>query len=50
MAYLSRCREAALFAAGVDGWQVVPCAENGEPLPVQTITEKLIALLPEENK
>jgi len=32
-AYLTRCREAALAAAGAMGWQVVPCAAPGSDTP-----------------
>lgn len=43
--YLLRCRDSALYAARVLGWQVVSCAEHGRPLPVEEITERLIHLL-----
>ncbi len=43
--YLLRCRDSALYAARFWGWQVVPCAEHGQPLPVKEITERLIRLL-----
>lgn len=39
--YLAKCREAALYAAGHLGWQVVSCCENGEPLPVETIAQRI---------
>lgn len=41
VAYLQRCREAALYAAAHDGWCVIECAQNGEPLPPSVITERL---------
>ena len=40
--YLLACRECALYAADRLGWSVITCAENGEPLPVETITDRLI--------
>ena len=40
-AYLLRCREAALFAADLLGWAVIPCARQGQPLPVETIHEAI---------
>lgn len=44
MEYLQRCRESALYAAEKLGWQVIPCAENGEPLPEKEISQILIQL------
>lgn len=40
--YLATCRESALYAADRLGWSVISCAENGEPLSVETITARLI--------
>jgi dTMP kinase len=36
-AYLSACRIAAHYVAERLGWQVVPCAEHGEPLSAELI-------------
>ncbi len=46
--YLYRCREAAMYAAQKLGWTVITCAENGEPLSIKTISEKIISSLPQE--
>ncbi len=43
-AYLAACRKAALYAAKACGWQVIPCSENGEPLPKETIHTKLVTI------
>lgn len=43
--YLKTCRESALYAADVLGWDVVSCGENGEPLPIETISERLVSLV-----
>ena len=43
--YLATCRESALYAARRLGWVVIPCGENGEPLPMDTITERLINVI-----
>ncbi len=43
--FLNACREAALYAAGKYGWSVVKCAENGEPLPIETINDKVYKIL-----
>lgn len=43
--FLQICREAALFAASRQGWRVTDCSENCEPLPVETVTGKIMAEL-----
>jgi dTMP kinase len=42
-AYLTRCREAALAAAGAMGWQAVACAAPGSdtPYPLEEIHERI---------
>ena len=40
-AYLNRCREAALAAAGAMGWQRILCAENDMPFTVEEIHERI---------
>ncbi len=40
-AFLSICREAALYASKRYNWMVVPCAENGLPLSVEEIADNL---------
>ncbi len=45
LAYLKNCRESALYAADRLGWHVITCGENGEALPVEVITKKLIEKL-----
>lgn len=35
--YLNHCREAAIFTANYSGWQIVPCANNGEPRTIEEI-------------
>ena len=42
-AYLERCREAALYAAARQGWQVVACSAGDEPLERDVITADMIA-------
>ena len=44
-AYLLRCRETALYAAQRLGWEVVPCARDGEPLPEEAITARLTQII-----
>ncbi len=43
--FLNACREAALYAADKYGWSVVQCAENGEPLSIETINDKVYNIL-----
>ena len=45
--FLNACREAALYAAEKYGWSVVNCAENGEPLPIAVINDKIHKILME---
>lgn len=41
LVFLCRCREAALYVAERQGWRVLPCAENGEPLSREAVTARL---------
>ena len=41
--YLKSCREAADYACKKLGWTRIICGENGEPLPVDDISEKVFA-------
>lgn len=45
--YLQTCRESALYAAEKMGWSLVSCGENGQPLPIDMISERLISLVTE---
>ena len=46
--FLNKCRSSALFAAERQGWKVIKCAENGEPLPIDTIHQNIVKLINEE--
>lgn len=48
LSYLRECCESALYAAQKLGWQVVPCSENGKPLPIQAVTQQLIEIIAKE--
>lgn len=50
VAFLEMCRSAALYAADRLGWVVVSCAEGGEPLAVETITQMLEKLIFDDNR
>lgn len=39
--FLKHCREAALYAAKKLGWKIIQCSENGEPLSIDEIHEKI---------
>lgn len=43
--FLNACREAALYAADKYGWNVIKCAENGEPLSIEAINDKIYELV-----
>lgn len=43
-AYLRSCREAAAQAAKAYGWQVIPCARDGAPRPIEEIHAQVLAL------
>ncbi len=47
VAYLHACRRAGLFAAEKLGWRVIPCAKDGEPLPVPEIAEQIFSAVSE---
>lgn len=42
VSYLEHCRDAALYVAKKYGWCVISCAENGEPLPIEVINERVL--------
>lgn len=46
--YLHRCRAAAGYAAERFGWTVITCSEDGEPLSISEIAEKIKKALPKE--
>lgn len=46
-AYLQRCQETAAHAARRGGWSVISCAEGEEPLPLETITGRILQALAE---
>jgi len=50
VAFLNRCREAALYTAKKQGWKVVNCTENGAMLPIETVHAAIQALVNEELK
>ncbi len=39
--YLTKCREAADYACKKLGWTRIVCGENGEPLPIEVISENV---------
>ncbi len=39
--FLHKCRDAALYACKKYGWKVISCAENGEPLSIEDINNKI---------
>ncbi len=41
-AYLDKCRKAAVFTAEYSGWEIISCAENGEPRTVEQISNDIL--------
>ena len=41
VAYMERCRDAALYAAQQQGWQVIPCSRDVQPLTVEEIGDRV---------
>ncbi len=41
LTYLQTCRESALYAAEKMGWVLISCGENGQPLPMEVISNRL---------
>lgn len=42
VAYLERCRQAALYAAQKEKWQVIACTQDDRLLPVEAVTQLLL--------
>ena len=42
IAFQLQCQQAAYYAAEKLGWKVLPCSQDGEPLPVDTIQAALL--------
>lgn len=42
MSYLLNCRKAALYAAKKLSWNVINCSNNGNPLSIQEISDKVL--------
>lgn len=47
VAYLKSCREAAEYACSRLGWNKIECSKDGEPLPVEAISDKVFAVVSE---
>lgn len=45
ISYLTRCREAALYAADKWGWSIISCAKNGILYSREVITEKIMKII-----
>lgn len=45
LSFMNACAKAAHYTAENENWIIVPCAENGEPLPIERIHEKLIKII-----
>ena len=45
--YLLQCRQAALYAAKLCGWTVIPCALDGQPRPMEEIHREIRSIFDE---
>lgn len=46
ISYMEKCRKCALYASEKRNWTVVSCvSDNGEPLSIEAITDKLMKLI-----
>lgn len=48
--FLTKCRESALYTAYKQGWAVVPCSDDENPLPVDAIHNTIIDIVEKELK
>lgn len=47
-AFLEKCRNSALYAAKKQGWKVVACSDEVNPLPIDEIHKKIVNIVKEE--
>ena len=45
--FLKNCREAALYAAGKEGWKIIRCSDGENPYPVEVIQSQLVEYIKE---
>ncbi|MBE6889711.1 MAG: thymidylate kinase [Ruminococcaceae bacterium] len=45
--FLKRCRENALYTAKRCGWELIECSENGEPLSIDVIHQRILSITEE---
>ncbi len=43
--FLKKCRQAALFTAAKQGWHIIECGRDGEPLTIDEIFGKLVEII-----
>ena len=43
--YLTRCHETAAFTSEKQNWNIVACAENGEPRSIESIADEIISIV-----
>lgn len=48
--FLRTCAECAAFAGKRLGWAVIPCAEEGVPLPIEKIHQKVLQAIEEKRR
>lgn len=48
VAFLERCRESALYAAKMQGWKVIACADGDVPRSIEDIHQQIVETVKEE--
>lgn len=46
--FLKKCRESALYTARKQGWSIVKCSDDKNPLPIDVIHKKIVKIVEEE--
>ena len=47
ISYLHGCRKSALYTAQKQGWHIIKCNDGDTPLPIETITQKIMSCIDE---
>lgn len=48
VSFLEKCRKSALYTAKKQGWNVIPCSDGVNPLPIDEIHKKIVDIVKEE--
>ncbi len=48
VAFLKKCRKAALYTAEKQGWNIIECSDGENPLPIEEIHKKIVEIVEKE--